>query len=560
LTLQKPRTGEVVSPLNIECSGEEEIFPKVDELARTIKSDLNLTPDQIASDTDTEVGKITTTSPEAYKHYSEGRRYHINGEYRRSIQSIEKAIAIDPGFAMAYRSLGMSYGNLGYSVESEKNLQKAFEYSDRVSDRERYIIQGDYYQKSEKTYAKAIEVYDKLLALYPEDAFGNTNSALMYGDLEEWDKAIERNEAAIKLKDDSVYPYSNVAGGYMAKGLYDKAKEAPALYIKTYGDSVSMRRRLGFINLCQGKYAPALLEVEKALSLAPNDNTPVWRRGYIYLCKGDFKEADKDFQRLLESEEQISHLAGRIGLCHLYQLQGKFEEAKKELNSGVEEAKKLSAWDYETRMHLGMAYVESRIGNYEKAVKECDQAGAIAVANDLVRFQRASLFRKTLVFLELGQPDRAQQAAAELRSLIEKGLNKKLIRMSDYLAGMIELKKDNFSQAIEDFNKAIYLMPFQYEIDNDHGLYLDSLAQAYYRSGALDKARNEYEKITSLTVGRTSWGDIYAKSFYMLGKIAEQQGDKVKAREHYQKFLDLWKDADPGLPEVADAKRRLAGL
>jgi myo-inositol catabolism protein IolC len=76
----------------------------------------------------------------------------------------------------------------------------------------------------------------------------------------------------------------------------------------------------------------------------------------------------------------------------------------------------------------------------------------------------------------------------------------------------------------------------------------------------LDKARQEYEKITSLTVGRTFWGDIYAKSFYMLGKIAEQQGDKARAREQYQKFLDLWKDSDPGIPEVEDARKCLAEL
>jgi len=79
-------------------------------------------------------------------------------------------------------------------------------------------------------------------------------------------------------------------------------------------------------------------------------------------------------------------------------------------------------------------------------------------------------------------------------------------------------------------------------------------------AGDLENAREKYEMITELTIGRLKHGDIYTKSFYMLGKIYEQQGNSAKAIEHYEKFLDLWKDADPGIAEVEDAKKRLAGL
>ena len=75
-----------------------------------------------------------------------------------------------------------------------------------------------------------------------------------------------------------------------------------------------------------------------------------------------------------------------------------------------------------------------------------------------------------------------------------------------------------------------------------------------------EKAREVYEKMTSLTTGRYRDGHIYAKSFYMLGKIHEQLGNTAKAIEHYEKFLDLWKDADPGITEVDDARKRMAGL
>ena len=90
--------------------------------------------------------------------------------------------------------------------------------------------------------------------------------------------------------------------------------------------------------------------------------------------------------------------------------------------------------------------------------------------------------------------------------------------------------------------------------------FIDSLAFAYYKAGDLENARQEYERITSLTTGRHGHGEIYAKSFYMLGKIHEQLGNTAKAIENYEKFLDLWKDADPGIAEVEDAKKRLASL
>ena len=134
----------------------------------------------------------------------------------------------------------------------------------------------------------------------------------------------------------------------------------------------------------------------------------------------------------------------------------------------------------------------------------------------------------------------------------------KILSLYYHLTGMIELERENFSKAIEYINKALPLHP--YGPLNKPASFLETLALAYYKSGNMDKAREEYERIVSHTTGRLLWGDLYAKSFYMLGKIHEQQGQKNKAIEHYEKFLDLWKDADSGIAEVEDAKKRLAGL
>jgi tetratricopeptide (TPR) repeat protein len=174
--------------------------------------------------------------------------------------------------------------------------------------------------------------------------------------------------------------------------------------------------------------------------------------------------------------------------------------------------------------------------------------------------QKSDLFSKGKLQAEMKSFDEARKTAEELKSLIEKGINTKELRWSEYILGQIEFGKGNYRKAAELFGNACGRLDFEADWASDHALFFDRLARALYESGDLEKARQNYEKITLLTIGRLWRGDIYAKAYYMLGKIAEQQGDKARAIANYRKFLDLWKDADAGLPEVADARKRLAGL
>jgi len=558
--LQEASTGELLGSERVEAIGEESIFSMVDELTKRIKSNFKLSAEEIARDIDKAVGEITTNSPEAYKYYSEGRKYHLKGDYRHSIQLMERAVAIDSEFAMAYRSLAMSYGNLGYGSESRKYRQKAFELIDRVSDRERHLIQAQFYSQSEKTWGKTIKAYNNLLRLYPEDGIANNNLGVVYNNLEQWDKAIERFVVCIQNKDEAIYPYVNLASSSQATGLYDKAREVLEYYLNNISDNVSIRGDLAYNYLCQGEYDLALVEVDKALSLDTAYYANVWVKGDIYHCKGDLTKAEKEYQKLLEAEEKTAHLYGRRRLAALYLLQGKFEKSKSQAQKGIELAEKLGEKRWKPGFHVGLAYSYLKSGNPEKALEECNKAWNIASEEEMFGSQRAALLWKGLTYLEMKSVDEAQRTADELKELIEKGMHRKIIRLHHHLMGMIELERNNFSKAIEYFNKALSLLPSQSSPFNAHALFIDPLALAYYKAGDLEKAREEYEKITSLTTGRLSYGDIYARSFYMLGKIYQEKGWEGKAIEHYSRFIELWKDADPGIPEVEDAKQRIAQL
>jgi len=560
--LQEASTGELIGSEGTEGRGEESIFSMVDELTRRVKTNFKLSAEEIAGDIDDEVGKITTSSPEAYKYYSESKKYFSKGDYRLSIQLLERAVAIDPEFAMAYRSMAGAYGNLGYDSQWKIYLQKALELKDRVSDRERCKIEVDFYRQSEKTWDKAIEAYKRLLELYPEDESANFNLGALYMYLEQWDKAIERFEVNRRNKVETFLTYVNLARSFMAKGMYDKAREVLESYLDNFSDNAIIHFYLADNFLCQGNYDLALNEANRAFALNPAIYRNFAIKGDIYHAQGDLTAAEEEYQKLLEPKEQTAHLYGRDRLGPLYLLQGKFKNSKEQAKMGIELSEKLDEKEWGAGFHLDLAYRYLKTDFPEEALEECSKAWGIAGEAESLFLQKLALFYKGLVFLEMKSMDRAQRVAEELNELIQKGMKKKEIRYYYHLIGYIALKRKNFTKAIENFRKALSLLPHQYPWipRNDHAIFFDSLASAYYEMEDLENARKEYERIISLTSGRLNYGDIYAKSFYMLGKIFEEKGSKRKAIEHYQKFLILWKDADHGIPEVEEAKKRQVSL
>ena len=558
--LQEVSSGESIGSDFVMGEGERSFPTMVDELTKSIKANFKLSEKEITSDIDRDVGEITTSSPEAYKYYIEGRKYHSTGDSRKSIPLMERAIAIDPEFAMAYRSMAMSYSNLYLFSENKKYLRKALELSDRLSDRERYLIQGDFYRESEKTYNKAITAYNKLLQLYPEDRTGNNNSALIYMSLEQWDKAIERYKVCIQTKDQAIQPYIGLSSAYMYKGLYDKANEVLQEYLNNVSDNTGIHLSLADAYICQREYDLALAELDKAFSLDPTDFENLYMRGNIFLFRGELIKTEEEFMKLLEERNPIAILFARIGLANLYVLQGRFEKSIDQAKQAIDLAQKLGqkTWELPWRSVSADLYLES--GKLEDALKEIDKLWGIAADEESMGWQRRALHSKGLVYLDMKSVNEARKTADELKKMIEEGMNKKEIRYHHHLRGMIELERENYSKAIEYFKKAISLLPADNNPFDAQARFVDSLALAYYKAGDLEKAQEEYEKILSMTYGRIYIGSIYAKSFYMLGKICEQKGWKGKATEHYEKFLELWKDADPGLPEVTDAKKRLASL
>jgi tetratricopeptide (TPR) repeat protein len=556
-TLQDINTGEIIGSDRVEGRGEDSIFTMVDALTRKIKSNFNLTDSEIAGDIDKDVGQITTKSPEAYKFYMEGKKFHWDDDNRTALKYYESAVAVDPEFASAYRAIAIANYNLGFFNEEKKYIQKALELSDRVSERERYQIQGDYYYRLE-IYDKSIEAFSKLLELYPDDINGNNVLGLIYTEIEEWDKAIERHEVNVQNRAEFMYAYSNLASAYRGKGLYDKAKEVLEFYLDNFPDHAYIHQALSRLYIEQGELDLALIEAEKAFKLDPTDYTNYMRKGDIFLYKGDFIKAEQEYENLMKVREPAGQAWHFFRLSHLYRMLGRFEKSKSMILQGIELSEKLGQKVWVASYRLDLAENFRITGNYEGSLAESEEAWIKAVEAEYPYFQRLALHSRGLAYIEMNAMTEAMKSADELKQMIEERLNRKELRLYHHLMGMIELKKENYAKAIEHFEEALSLESYGHLTQSAD--VINSLALAYFKERNLDKAQEAYERITLLTTGRRDYGDIYAKSFYMLGKIYEEQGYTAKAIEHYEKFLELWKDADPGLPEVDDARARLARL
>jgi tetratricopeptide (TPR) repeat protein len=236
------------------------------------------------------------------------------------------------------------------------------------------------------------------------------------------------------------------------------------------------------------------------------------------------------------------------------------------LNQGISLAKSIEVKWVESDMRLTLSYLNLYRGETGEALKKAEGAWNCSIAAERHDLQRFALYFKGRSVLMNNSIPESKKIAAELKEMIKASKNQNQVRLYHDLMGRIEMASKKYSEALEHFRIAVALLPNQhttFSIDRfieAQAFFIEPLANALYLAGDLDGASKEYESITSLTTGRMWYGDIYAKSFFMLGKIFKKKGMKEKAIANYQKFLDLWKDADPGIPEIDEARRSLAEL
>jgi tetratricopeptide (TPR) repeat protein/predicted Ser/Thr protein kinase len=560
IQIRRARVKVIEDAATVQSSGPEKLLNMVDELARKVKAKFDLTSSEIADDYDQDLGKIATSSLDALRFYVEGKRHYIKGKYKESIEALERATASDPGFALAYSKIADNYYYLGFPDKARQYIEKALSLINRVSERDRYLIQGYSASTLNDSPREAIASYQKLLSLYPNDEEGYELLGALYRNLEEWDLAAEQFEKMLRIDPRAELAYENLALIYMAMGLYDKARDLLLSNQYLFPNFATFPFYLSLIFLYQNNSDRVFQELDKLAALAPESNGYLEHIGNIYFLRGDFAQAEKLYHQLLAKEDPDARYLGRSALSLLYLAQGEFKKSKNEILQGLAQAQKTKKDVDIFDLGICLAYLNLQSGSFAEAATAADMAGQIASEILFGYQQMTALHFRGLAYLGMNKLDRAKKMAEELDRLIKKTGLPKEKRRYYHLVGSIALKKGLTREALDSFERALALLPHQAEKYDEHAFYLSPLASAHYQMGNLEKAQEQYEKIVSLTTGRLRWGDIYSRSFYWLGKIQEKKGFMSQAAESYRQFLRLWENADHWLQEKEDAKKQLALL
>ena len=506
------QSGDSIAREQAEADSKEAVLKTLDGAASNLRGKLGESVASIQK-FDTPLEQATTSSLEALQAFSLGQNAHQILDDNAAVPHLKRAIELDPNFAMAYATLGVAYENLTQNTLSEQNLQKAFELKDRASEKERLYITGHYYDELQRDIPKSIETYEQWIKTYPRDNIALDNLSLRYDGVGQYDKALALASEAMRLYPKDHYAFQNVSASYLGLNRFDEA-----LAVLDKADAQG-------INLTAGQFARfslAFIQHDKPAMQRVLDGTkqPVIK-AILLMFKMETEYYQGKVKAARQTQSEAVDLSKRSGLNEFAAsivLLGPTLEAEMGDSTGVHPAiaKALTmANDKDTRS--GAASVMARIG---------DAAGAEKVFADLAK----------------GSPN-------------DTILNSAWIPIARATA---EIRHGNPAKAVELLESA---RPYEFGSGpNACGYSVNYVrGEAYLKSHDGAKAAAEYQKILDHR-GVDPVNPLYALSTLGLGRAYALQGDAAKSRTAYQDFFAAWKDADPDVPILKEARAEYAKL
>ncbi len=504
-----PRSGDPIASEQIEADSKEKVLSALGAAASNLRQKLGESLSSIQK-YDVSIEQATTPSLEALKAFAMGNEARAKGKAEESLSFYQRAVDLDPNFAMAYARIGVHYVNQEQLETAKEYVQKAYDLRDRVSERERLYIEEKYYSYITGDIDQSIETLKTWARLYPNDFIPHNNLSINYRLIGRHEDALKEALEAVRLSPNNISGYDNVVSNFMSLGRFDEAEQADREAQKINPDSLSAH-----IN----NYFFAFLRQDQARM----DREANWAKG---------KPEEAQFTALLSSTA-------------LYF--GKVKQSEELEKRAVEMLKKQDRTENASTVLMGLANDLMYIG-------KCDQAKAQAkAAGELVRGQM-NLGNGAAIYAGCGDSDQAQKLLDEARAAYPKNTIIQLVVPAVVTAG-IEKKRGNLSQAIQLFES----------IRGYEGGIVLGLGTTFARGNLYLEARRgneaaaEFRKVIDQR-GIDILSPIHNLAHLGLGRALALNGDRAGARKAYQDFFALWKDADHDLPVLVEARKEYEAL
>lgn len=554
-------------------TGENSILDtQIDELGREISLGLGIARQKLEA-TQRPITELTTTSMEAYKLYLQGKEEIENLDGISARQSLEKAVELDPNFAMAHLYLGETYYELGNRDAGIEAIKNAKTHSDKATQKERLYIEARYVYRIERNANKRFRILKELVDKYPKEKDAHYQLGMYYYGRGMYKEAVEEFQRALALDPNMGAALNMLGYCYGDLGEYEKAINAFERYAAVMPGDANPLDSMAEQYFRMGDLDRAVEKYNRALEIQPAFGCEL-RLAYIYALKQDFPEA----LRLLDRFTQIAGSAGIKAESYLWMsiydfLAGKVSKAFEELDLVDEWAKNAGNQFRLASADFTRGWIRYDLGEYELAEKHLQRA--FDMLSDLnpnsKTIEAGSAYSMGLIDVKRGRIDSAKTRLKKIESVIASLSDEEASLASvenkvrhDWLRSEILLAEGSPDEAIKIFTNIVYPPIPSLRTDSigpDNMPFIrDTLPRAHLKQGDIDGAIAVYEKMIVFDPTGQDRRLIHPKYRYLLAKLYEEKGGVTKAVEQYEAFLELWTDADPGLVEVEDAKKRLASL
>jgi eukaryotic-like serine/threonine-protein kinase len=507
--------GETLASTESQAADKNHVLDALGKAASDMRSKLGESLSTVKR-FETPVQEASTSSLEALQAFSRGRQMIGANDFAGAIPLLQRAIQLDPNFAMAYAVLATSYANISEPGLAAENAKKAYELRDRVSEREKFYIDSHYHEMATGDLDKARQTFTLLAQNYPRDETAPTNLTAINTVLGDYEQALSFAQDAFKLNPSGLN-YTNLVGTFITLNRFDEARTVAE-------EARGKKLDSGYLRIVL--YQLAFLQNDKAAMA----QQVAWSAG---------KTGVEDV--FLAMEADTAAYGGQLR---------KAREFTRQAAASAERAdEKETAASYLAAAALREAFV----GNSNLAREGA--AAALRLTNS-----RDVQFIAAMAYAAGNDASKAQTLVDDSKKRFPEDTVAQFVEIPT-IEGQVALAHRDSSKALE-----IVQTSSRYELGQlGAGSFTPALypvwvrAEAYRMAGQGAEAVREYQKILDHR-GAVTNGIIGALAHLGMARAYALQGDTAKARVAYQDFFALWKDADPDVPVLVAAKAEYAKL